>query len=344
MNSKYLYANYIESGITKNARFNLKHILNRDHSNYPYWLLREKLKSYGILLNTPDLNKNKPVIFELHLNAIVKSNSALKYVLLFENPNILPINGRMDLLESYRLVFTWDDNLVDDKRYIKINFSNKSLLFNSAGWLQRTKLLCVIAGNNPLNIKDPNNLYYERVRIIKWFEKYAPNDFDLYGSGWNIPTVNVGCLGRITKVLCKFIIKFFVFKPYPSFKGRVKNKYETLSRYKFTLCYENVADSSGYITEKIFDAFFSGSIPIYRGAINIKKYIPQSCYINANNFKDIESLYSFIAKMNESDFTWRQSEIKRFLSSDDAKPFYADNFAEVVTERIVMDLRGLGFF
>ena len=30
-----------------------------------------------------------------------------------------------------------------------------------------------------------NELYSERLRAIKWLEKNIPNEFDLYGRGWN---------------------------------------------------------------------------------------------------------------------------------------------------------------
>ena len=45
--------------------------------------------------------------------------------------------------------------------------------------------------------------------------------------------------------------------------GNDKNKY--LSEFKFNICPENV-DAPGYVTEKIFDAFKCGVIPIYQGA------------------------------------------------------------------------------
>ena len=34
----------------------------------------------------------------------------------------------------------------------------------------------------------------------------------------------------------------------------------------------------GYITEKIFDSFFAGVVPIYWGAENITDYVPKSLY------------------------------------------------------------------
>ena len=35
-------------------------------------------------------------------------------------------------------------------------------------------------------IEIKKNLYNERVKTIKWFERNAPNDFALYGKKWNL--------------------------------------------------------------------------------------------------------------------------------------------------------------
>ena len=48
------------------------------------------------------------------------------------------------------------------------------------------------------------------------------------------------------------------------------------NQYKFIAAFEN-SHTNGYITEKIFNVFFAGCIPIYDGAPNIGKFInPQS--------------------------------------------------------------------
>ena len=46
-----------------------------------------------------------------------------------------------------------------------------------------------------------------------------------------------------------------------------ENKREYLRHFKFNLCPEN-SNTSGYVTEKIFDSIFSGCIPIYWGSEN----------------------------------------------------------------------------
>lgn len=45
------------------------------------------------------------------------------------------------------------------------------------------------------------------------------------------------------------------------------NKVSFMSQYKFAICPEN-SNTEGYVTEKIFDTFLSGCIPIYQGSNN----------------------------------------------------------------------------
>lgn len=51
------------------------------------------------------------------------------------------------------------------------------------------------------------------------------------------------------------------------------------NRYKFIICLEN-SYTDGYITEKIFNCFFSRSIPIYKGPKDTNKFINKNSYID----------------------------------------------------------------
>ena len=51
------------------------------------------------------------------------------------------------------------------------------------------------------------------------------------------------------------------------------------SQYKFIAAFENSNNTKGYITEKIFNAFFAGAIPIYDGAPDIARFINPQAYL-----------------------------------------------------------------
>ncbi|RDU64628.1 hypothetical protein CQA53_07700 [Helicobacter didelphidarum] len=51
--------------------------------------------------------------------------------------------------------------------------------------------------------------------------------------------------------------------------GRVGNKIEWLRDYKFNICFEN-SSNPGYLTEKLFDAYAAGCVPIYWGDTSLR--------------------------------------------------------------------------
>ena len=74
---------------------------------------------------------------------------------------------------------------------------------------------------------------------------------------------------------------------YKSNVGRiVRNKISFLSSYKFSIAMEN-SEGQGYISEKIFDSFIAGTIPIYNGGYLIDEFINPKTFILIKNEKDI---------------------------------------------------------
>jgi alpha(1,3/1,4) fucosyltransferase len=200
--------------------------------------------------------------------------------------------------------------------------------------LKQKGLCAVIAGNKYSS--HPSELYSRRKKDICWFEQNKHGELDLYGFGWD--RINFG-----SKLPFRIINRFninpqIIGKSYPSYKGSIKRKRPILEKYKFSLCYENVKDVPGYITEKIFDSMFARCIPIYLGANNIKNYIPQNCFIDRRNFELMESLYEFISSVNEDEYYKYTDNIKRFICSNGMKPFLCDTFANTVLNTIENDI------
>lgn len=108
-----------------------------------------------------------------------------------------------------------------------------------------------------------------------------------------------------------------------------------LLKYKFAVCYENERGAPGYITEKIFDCFFSGCVPIYLGAPNVKDFIPEDTFVDKNKFINYEELYAFVNKMDDKKFNDYQQNVERYIKSDKIRLFSAENFANTVVNNIV---------
>ena len=254
-----------------NRIFNLSDkILNRDNCLYPYFLLKEGFQKRGYELITSDLlspaeadlviYNEMPKPFPLHINR------EKSYLLIFESELIRQDNWDQQKHQWFKKIFTWNDNFIDNNKYIKFNFPN-SIIATAPGVKDRNTLLTLISGNKTsIHTKE---LYSERLKTIRWFEKYHPGDFHYYGVGWDYP-FNVW----FQKVFRKLKVLQFIPKRLSiCYKGRVDEKLPTLRKYKFAICYENAKEIPGYITEKIFDCFFAGCIPVYWGPDNIENFI-----------------------------------------------------------------------
>lgn len=328
----------VANGATKNIIFDRNNSLNRDDCFAPYSLLKDMLNIHGIQINTADILQENSLVFELHQDVHKNTIAKFKYLMLFETEFVKTENADFTKLSKYRKVFTWNDDLVDGDRFIKINFPNPLQTSPVDGFSVRNRFCCLISGNKTLSVIDKRDLYVERINTIRWFERNAPLDFDLYGVDWYIPALGRANVGKFTRRFFKLTSKLFKMHPFPSYKGRVEHKRDVLTKTRFAICYENVRDLPGYITEKIFDCFFSGCVPVYWGASNITQYIPADCFIDRRLFRNTEEVYVFLNAISEQEFVGYQQRIAAFLQSNAAYPFSAEFFAETITKVIVDDI------
>ena len=326
------------NGLKKNIIFDRSHPANRDDCFAPYAGLKQEFHRRGIDINTVDEANGAALDFELHQDVQPTSDAAIAYLLMFETEFVKPENGDAQQWEKYRKIFTWNDTLVDGKRFIKMNFPNPLAAYPADGFSHRERFCCLISGNRTLDSHDERILYPERVNAIRWFENHAPDDFDLFGVGWDMPVVHSGWTGKVERRLWKLLKQVITLRPFPSYRGKVAHKRDVLQHTRFAICYENVRDFKGYITEKIFDCFFSGCVPVYWGADNIHDYVPANCFVDRRKFKHTSDVYAFLKSMPEVDFIAYQQNMAEYLNSKAAYPFGSEYFAETVVNAIVTDL------
>jgi hypothetical protein len=87
--------------------------------------------------------------------------------------------------------------------------------------------------------------------------------------------------------------------------GPIKNKIEFLSKYKFSIAMENT-NGDGYITEKIIESFYSGTIPIYYGDYMIDEFINPKTYILIRGPQDIDNKIKFIKDIDNNITLYKQ--------------------------------------
>lgn len=312
----------------------------RDNVFDKYHTLHDEFKKYGYDLSTDDINPINTSDIVLYVDMPKKlplmKDIHKSYLIMNESPLVREDNFNIKNHKYFNKIFSWNDELVDNKKYFKFNYSFQipkeiPKIFN------KEKLCCLIVGNK--DSKHPNELYSERKKLIRWFENNYPKDFDLYGVGWNEYRFKgiklIRGLNRIP-FLKKLMFKYFG-DYYPSYKGKVVNKFETMQDYKFAICYENIKDIPGYITEKIFDAMFAGCVPIYWGANNVTDAIPKECFIDRRDFDTCENMYNYMKNMDEKTYMKYLSNIEVFFNSSKADPFRIEVFARSIVNEVIDD-------
>jgi Glycosyltransferase family 10 (fucosyltransferase) C-term/Fucosyltransferase, N-terminal/Glycosyl transferase family 2 len=110
-----------------------------------------------------------------------------------------------------------------------------------------------------------------------------------------------------------------------------ETKLATIASYKFSLGFENsIADD--YVTEKFFDPFLAGTVPVYRGAANVEMFAPgENAFIDATKFAGPRELAEHLMKLDQDEdayrqyFRWRENglsaDFKRLLARSSKGPF-----------------------
>jgi alpha(1,3/1,4) fucosyltransferase len=307
-----------------------------------FGLLKSAFKERGYDLSTSDINHPKDSDFVIYIDVPIKlpkgKESNKSYLWLSESELIKPNNQNLDFHKNFRKVFTWNDSLVDNMKYFKLNYSYTFPKTINKNLSVKEKLCVFISANKKSN--HSLELYSERLEAVRWFEKNHLEDFDMYGRGWDRYRFSSFGGWKITRVLDRipYLPQFFAKltnQDYPSYRGIVKDKKKVMKRYKFSICYENVRDIPGYISEKIFDSFFSGCVPIYWGANNILDHIPKNCLIDKREFDDYNSLYEFINNMDDDTYLEYLENIDLFLNSDKSRQYSIKYFTDTVIANIL---------
>lgn len=332
------FFNYYEN-YNKNRMFIDPKASIGDDLLYPFVYLGQYLVKKGHEINTIDMEDVEnfdtivfldfPTLKNKYLRQLISNKFQNVYLLIFESEVIRPDNWDIKNHQHFKKIFVWNDDWVDSKKYIKYYWPNKVPENFEIDLSKKSRLVTMIAGHK-FN-SHPLELYTERVKAIRWFEHNHPEDFDLYGMGWNTYCFK-GALSTLNRFT--FLTKH-IRSNYPSYKGTVEKKRDVYERYKFSICYENARDIPGYITEKIFDCFFAGCVPIYWGAPNVTDFIPEDTFIDKRKFNSYEKLYDYIKNMTGEEYLGYLAAIKNFIKSPKIYPFSAECFADTIINEIL---------
>jgi len=296
----------------------------------PLWLkLRSSLEArgYNITVSTRSFEPVYPPNESIDFIIFFKWNTNLNKELLQQYPKhkliylvydtpIFPVHQDPKTLAIFGKVLTYNKDLIDNKKFFYMvpmqarnDFDKKQSNFFRY-WKKgfNAKKLCVLVATY-WESSHPLELYRARKQLIKFFDD-KPQDFDLYGRRWT-----------------------------DEFKKNIKsewvnNKFSCINKYKFCIAYEN-ATNKGYISEKIFDCFYAGCVPIYLGAPDIEDFVPKNCFINRRRFKNNTALYHYIKNIKEEEYNEYLSNIRKYLLTDSrAELFTHEAFINTILEAL----------
>jgi hypothetical protein len=327
-----------------NRMFNDESCTAGDDLFYGPVFLAQKLRAMGNQVATLDMDKlenfdaaifiDHPTFLNHYYRRLRRMPGKKLYLILSENEANRPDNYWRWNHRAFDKVFTWDPTLVDQKKLWQYWHTVKIPSPFSIDVAEKTKFCVTISSQKFLS--HPKALYDERVDIIRWFEREHPEQFDLYGARWDRLYFS-GYLSRFNYVLQPFYSKFpnsFRVRRYPSYRGAVPYKKAVMRHYKFAIVYEN-AIFPGYLSEKIFDAFFAGCVPVYLGAPDVLKYLPAETFVDRREFSNNEELYRYLSGMSQKEYLGKISAIEAFVNSERIKPFSADNLVDIFLRHVV---------
>ncbi len=158
-----------------------------------------------------------------------------------------------------------------------------------------------------------NDLYGARLRGMLYFA--GMEGFHLYGRGWDQP--HPWMSDGLNEAVSKCYLGECTYE----------NKVTILSNYRFALCFENTR-FKGYITEKIFDCFFAGCIPVYCGPSDIDSFVPKEAYISFDDFESYDELDAFLRGLKEEQAARYLRAAAEYLASCRFAPFDQNNVAK----------------
>lgn len=223
-----------------------------------------------------------------------------------EPPAVLPANHVEENHRFFDTILTYADPWVDGVRYHKTHFPSSRDRAILVPFEMRD--LCTLICSRRLS-SHPDELYSRRQEAIEYFEGKPGCHF--YGRDWE-----PSC--------------------YSHYRGEVGNKRIVLAQYRFCLCFEN-SRAVGYITEKIFDAFWANCVPVYLGAPNVTDSIPADCFVDASSFDSWEQLEQFMRSMSKEEYFAYLSRINAFLESEMAHRFSFPYLFEQLRRRCSRD-------
>jgi hypothetical protein len=305
-------------------------ILNRDDTLAPFGRARSCLEERGIDIYTADYLLAYPSwmqcdyysigLLENYRGLLPRKNIRLRGFVIMEPPVTAPRLYRAlpELTAAFEKVYvhnTIGDGYslkgVDQSRLHQFCWPQPYMHVLEPYWSNsvRQRRMVVINGNH-MPRSFGGELYSKRIEAMASLAKDGL--VDLYGHGWGkwwSPRSMWPAYWKNRKALMSI------------YRGSCRSKIETLSQYHFCLCFENMA-MKGYVTEKIFDCLYAGTIPLYLGAKDIEGLIPRDAYVDCRQFGSWTEMRNAVMMMGVPEIQAMREAGRDFLESRRGSDYY----------------------
>ena len=335
---------------------------NGDRINAPYAHVRDVFAARGIPVHTadylPEERAGTQAVYvsmgrlDNYRRLARRRDVILGAFFAMECPIIEPslYQALPDVQRHFKRVFSWSDSpslarfVGGPLRCESFRWPQSFDEIHESIWSRSGRKFLVMINSNKLPRLYWQELYTERLRAVAFFSRTG--EIDLYGNGWDVPAYRVGktwvpnVVIRMQRALRQ---QWYRVHPEPLlaaarrvYRGHAASKVETLGEYTFALCFENMI-LKGWITEKIFDCFFAGAIPIYWGAPDIQEYVPDECFIDMRRFSGYPELRSYLKSLSERDIQRYKENARDYLKSPQFQPFTKEAFAALFCRIVAED-------
>lgn len=306
-------------------------LLNRDDQLLPFHRLREHLRLRGKSVHTADYllsrdpgTKVRSGYFSLGIlnnyERIAREDRAtLKAFVIMEPPVVAPhlYQALPELTSAFERVYVHN---VDGDGYSLAGVQQEKLRrlywplpygkVLEPWWSQRDRMQRIVVINGSHRpVSFDREQYSTRIDAMTALAPLAA--LDLFGRGWE------RWWSREARWMPYWRNRGTLMSIY---KGACVSKFEVLQRYKFCLCFENMA-MNGYITEKLFDCLYAGTIPLYLGAPDILRYVPENVFIDCRKYRSWNEMWDEVKNMPASRVDSMRDAGRQFLGSELVRPF-----------------------
>jgi len=307
-------------------------VLNRDDQLLPFHRLREHMASSSMSVRTADYlfkesyqDTQQSDYYSLGLidnfeRVLLERRARLAAFVIMEPPVVVPslYEALPRLTAAFDRVYVHNTNGdgysldgVDANKLHRLYWPIPHNDVLESYWRNSTRMKRVVVINGSHNPLSKNREQYS-LRINAMAELSKIGVVDLYGMGWD------RWWSREALWLPYWLNRRALMSIY---KGKCVSKFEVLQNYEFCLCFENMR-MDGYITEKLFDCLYAGTIPLYMGAPDILSYIPKDVFVDCRKYSTWKEMWADVATMSPERIIEMRIAGRNFLRSDMANKFY----------------------